>query len=220
MLKRILTSVLVIEFLSLTAVVWAQSDRPATAPKKAAVGNHDDKKPPRNPTISKEEEEKLLKLLKDKRPEQYKRLMQLKKTDERRYRWAIRSLANWYRMLEDMPEEVRNAEVARYDTRLKIWQLVKQIRKTDDAGKKAELTDELRKATATMFDAEQVIHEYQVKMLEQRVNELRAELKSHKEQRDEIIDQRVNDYLKGRVGAPKDHPGGPGEEPQEQTGRF
>lgn len=213
MLNRILISVLAVEILSVTAVVWAENDRPTSAPKKQVRKDGGHKKGPMDWGISKEEEQKLLKLLKDKRPAQYERLTKLKKTDERRYRWAIRSLAHWHRRLAEMPEKVRNAEITRHDTRLKIWKLAREIRKTSDADRKASLTGELRKATETMFNADQVIHEYHLKQLEQRVKELRAELKAHSEQRNEIIDQRVKDYLKGRVRKSQRHPPRPGERP-------
>ncbi len=215
MLKRILISVLAVGILSAAAVVLAQQTRPTTSPGKPAAGSAGDRRNPPAPAVSKEDEEKLLATLKEKRPEQYERLMQLKKTDERRYRWAIRSLSRWYRALDDMPEEVRNAEIARYDTRLKIWKLSRQIRETTDAEDKAKLTGEMREAAASLFDAEQVVREYHLQQLEQRVKELKAELTSRKEQRDDIIDQWVKHFVEGpgRRMPHGDHQPGPEDEP-------
>jgi len=164
--------------------------------------------------LTKKQEDEILRLLKDKRPRYYERLVRIRTESPERYRVALRAMYGFLRRWRGLPEDVRNLAMEEKDARIRIVQLIRRIRAGDDAEEQAELKRQLREAVAEHLDAEQKLRERRLAHLEQEIKRLREELSRNRQRREELIAERVQRWLRRpmRPGGPprRGHPEGPG----------
>jgi len=151
---------------------------------------------PRRSRITPEQEQELLASIKDTRPELYEQAVELKKADPEKYRRMLYMLQWSQRRLRALPEDVRRRVQAEMDARLKVSRLLRDIRATEDEPKRKPLIKKLQQAVAVHFDAEQKGREGRLTMLEEQIKRLRAEMQQRAKDRDQIIKDRVEHYLK------------------------
>jgi len=159
-------------------------------------------RPPRGgwrggPRLTEEQEEELLAAIKKWMPERHARLAALKESNPGRYAAYLAGVWRWYQGFKQMPEDVQKATIARQNAQVRIGVLLERARETESEGERDRLRQQIAKQVAVMFDAEQVEREYRLSRLEQRIQDLRKELKHRSEQREKIIAQRVQQLLSG-----------------------
>ena len=144
--------------------------------------------------LTKEQEAELLKHLEKHQPEISKRLAELRKKDERRYRPMLSRLWVSYQRLKDLPEDLRTRIYAKEAARRNIYRLLTAIRKASPEDKE-RLTSELRQAVTVQFESEQAEREYRLTQLAKEIERVRAELKARLAQREKIIAERIERLL-------------------------
>jgi len=164
-------------------------------------------------SLTEKQEAEILRLLKDKRPGYYERLVRMRAESPERYRMALRAMYGFLRRWRGLPEDFRNLAMEEKDARIRIVQLIRRIHASDDADEQDKLKQDLREAVAQHFEAEQKLRERRLAHLEQEIKRLRDELAQDRRRREELIDQRVQRWLRrptGRHGPPRrGHPARP-----------
>jgi len=146
--------------------------------------------------LSKAQEQELLGVLKEKRPEHHKRLMQLRESNRRRYRWMLQMMWRWYQRWKHLPEEIQAATITEIDSKIQVWRLTRELREADSKDDREELLVKLREAVARQFDAEQKIRTHRLAQLEKQLQRARLELRERSEKRSQIIDDLVKRLLR------------------------
>jgi Spy/CpxP family protein refolding chaperone len=149
----------------------------------------------RRQALTEQQEQELLRALKDKKPSAYERLMRLKDRDPRGYRRLLSGSWFWYQRWKGLPKEVQEAHVSLHGIRVRIWRTVRAFRETDDEKERARLRRQLRGLVSQRFDSEQVIRAHDIKSLEQRIERLKEALKGRLERREEVIEEEVSRLL-------------------------
>jgi hypothetical protein len=162
------------------------TSRPATRPGPRRGG----------PALSEDQERELLSVLKDKQPGHYQRLVELRDSHPRRYRWALLSAWRWYRRWRAMPEDIREAANAAQNAKIMIYRTLQELREADDDYARFRLRRELRHAVRQEFEAELVVREYRLAQLEAELERLRAELEQREQNADALIAERVEHHLR------------------------
>jgi len=182
----------------------------------------------RGKPLTKEQEAELLKHFKKNQPEMHKRLVDLSQRDASGYRRMLSWLWGPYQELIILPAPVRAAAIEKDTARHEAYHLLKAIRDTQNAKKKAELTEKLREAMARQFKAEQIVRTYRLTKLAKEIQRTLDEIKARTaKETQEIIDSRVESMLKssGRPpsyrerGAGGGPGGGPGSGPKPPAGK-
>ncbi len=169
----------------------ATSDaRQADAGAKAPAGEDETK-----PSLQGELARQFLEHLAEKEPEEYARLMELRKRRPGMYRLEL--LAAWVRRqrMEHVPKEVREAKETIETGRRVILRLVMQYRRETDSGKREAVRGKIVQAVGELFDADITLREHQVKELEERLAAVRQEIKDRRANRDEVVEDRVQRVL-------------------------
>ena len=197
------TLILAAAVITAGALVLSASDAPNdTRPARVRPGRRG--AGPKGPhRLTEQQEQKLLKVLADKRPEYHKRLLELRESNPRRYRLAMAGMWRWYQRLQRMPREEREAYLKMQEARIKALRLARAIRGEKDDQKIAKLKEQLREAAAEQFQAEQVRFEARLVRLEEHVKRLRADLKDRKQRRDQIIAERIERLLRDKPSPPE-----------------
>lgn len=163
--------------------------------------------------LTEQQETELLAVLKDNLPEDYERLMKLKESNPRAYRWALAAAWRRYLSVKSYPPEIQQAIRTQQTARLKSWKLSRRYRDAKDESDKQALRSELLKVMGQEFDAEQKVREYRLAQLAERIKQLRADLKERSERRDEVIGENLKRLLEREDFAPLRRPrrmrGGP-----------
>lgn len=154
----------------------------------------------RGARLTEKQEKEVLDAVKERKPEFYKQLIDLRESSPGRYRRALAGLWRLHQRLRYMPKEEREAVLAEQDARRKVYRLARAARQEKDAAKAARLKQELREAVAAQFQAEQTRFEVRLVQLAKRIKRHEAELKDRKARRDEIIAERFARALEGRRG--------------------
>ena len=154
---------------------------------------------PANGALSGSQENELLEALKKRSPERHAALMRLKEQNLRAYRHALRLYWRMYERLKGAPKEVQDAWVNLTETRTEIARTLQEFNKAGQAEKPA-LKDKLRALLARQLEAEHVVHRHRLAMLEKEIEELRAQLKRQAENREQIINQRLEHLLEAPTG--------------------
>jgi len=145
--------------------------------------------------LSAEQQAQALEYLKEKEPAQYKQVLELRKSNPRQYAARLRSTWWWMRRIKDMPPEVQQAYTVRRDAFVTIWRLTKQMRESDSADEKRQLSKQLLELVRKNFDAGQIVSEYQLEKLAQRIKKMREDLRKRAEDRDRLIMEEYHRYL-------------------------
>ncbi|MDP7637974.1 MAG: hypothetical protein QF577_10560 [Phycisphaerae bacterium] len=146
--------------------------------------------------LTKEQEAELLKVLKEKRPNRYKRVMALRDRDERRYhRTMFYMWWRWYVRWRDKPPAVQKAMITHEKERLRQYKLRRNIQRADTPQGKKRLTGQLRQAIRKAFEARQVIKEHRLTELEKDIQRIRAELKDRAGRKEQLVSERLEKLL-------------------------
>lgn len=209
MSKGMILIVATIALVSITAAIVAEGteDTAVSRPSGRRPENVTTMRPPRLRSLSPEQEAELLEMLKAKVPQRYERLVELRESKPQSYRWALRHTWRWYQHLKDLPSDVQDATITEQAQRVNISKLIRELRGTNDRVAKADLENQLREAIRKSFDAEQTLREHKLGELEERIKRLRAELKARLQQRSELIQERVEHWLRAAARPP--HQAGP-----------
>jgi hypothetical protein len=186
-------------------VVWnpAGAEPPASAESKGPPRVR-----PRAAPLTEEQEAELLAALKEKLPYKYERLVKLREERPRAYRWALRGAWRSYQRWKDLPPEVQEAAITEQAERITSMRILHAIRDEEDPEKKARYKEQLKESVQRQFDAEETRQKHQLQVLKERILRLEEELKRRTEDRDKIIDEQVERYLKGPPpGRIRAHPG-------------
>jgi ribosomal protein S15P/S13E len=155
--------------------------------------------PRRRQRITEEQEQAVLDFLKQHRPGEYEWAIKLPDDDPRRRR-VIRTW--WYDVIQKvqhMPPKLRDATIRERDAQVRIVKRIREIRRTNDPAEKEKLKQQLRKDVADHFEAEQELREQRLALLIEQIDRIRSELKERREQRDKIVKERVEEWLKRPV---------------------
>jgi len=161
--------------------------QPATKPASDRIGR-------KNPAV--EQESIVMAWLKTERPRYYKLMRDLKETDPRRYNDRLPVLAKIMRRQRLMSPEMRQATNDERDKQVMVAQIAGRMRRTSEDSARAELEKQLVQAISIHFDAEQARRETQLNELEAQIRELRAELGRMRKDRQKIIAERLQRWLK------------------------
>jgi len=167
--------------------------------------------------LTKEQETELLNALKEKLPGRYEDLMKLREEKPKAYRWALRGTWRWYQRWKNLPEEVQKAAITEQTERMRIVRILHAIGKAKDPAEKARLRKDLTDSAARLFDAEQERHRHRLQELKDQIRRLEEELRQRTEDRDKMIEQRVERYL--TKGLPGRFHRGPATRPAQKTGK-
>ncbi len=146
------------------------------------------------PALTEEQSEELLAFLKRHYKQRYDWLTKLKSSDPAGYDRSLRWSWRLYQQFQGLPPEVQQASIRLVDSRVRIGKLVQKLREAKPEGTPA-LVEELRAAVGEQLDDEHVFNRYRLSMLEKRIADLRAELRRQVEQRDQVIDERLEHLL-------------------------
>jgi hypothetical protein len=164
--------------------------------------------------LTEQQETELMAALKDKDPENYKKLAELRESIPTRYRWALRGLWQWYQRYKGAPADLQKAMMDEQETRMATWRISRALGQAADPAEKTKLAAELRDALDKQFNAEQTLRECRLADLEQQIKHLREELDQRHQQREQILKDRMDDMIRSSTQpAPPREPGhepGPG----------
>jgi len=157
--------------------------------------------------LSPEQEAEMMAFTKKYMPELHKQFEQLAKQDPRKAA-RVRQQMYWlWRRVQRYPAgTVREAAVARQRINVDVYKVVRTYRQTADAGEKTKLRKELTSLLGRRFDYDQVVKEYDVKLLEKQLAELKAEVVRRRNSRREVITDAVTRLL---TPPGTSHPTGP-----------
>jgi len=165
--------------------------------------------------LTEEQEAELLKALKEKLPGRYEALMKLREEKNKGYRWALRGTWRWYERWKNLPEEVQKAAIVEQTERMQIVRILHVVGEAKGPAEKTRLKKDLAQSVARLFDAEQERHRHHLQELKDQIRRLEDELRQRTEDRDKLIEQRVERYLaEGPPGLPGH---GPGTRPAQKT---
>jgi len=154
--------------------------------------------------MSLEETQKLLDFAKQYMPEVAKRLEELLNTNPRRAVPMLWHVQRFQRHVSQYPEDVREAAIKSYRIRLALVKLSVEHTRAKDAHKPA-LVAKMRELLDEQFDYELTVRAYDVKRVAKHIEDIRAEIKSRKNNRTNLIATKLKKMLE--TPAPK--PAGP-----------
>lgn len=163
--------------------------------------------------LTKEQEAELLKHIEKHQPHILKYLADLRKKDERGYRYYLSWAWGAYQRLQGLPEELREKMIAKEAARRAIYRLLKAMSQAETDAEKKRLADELRAPVTVQFDVERAEREHRLTQLAKEIERVRAELKARLARRDEIITEQVEMLLKSSPHAGRHGGGPPGDRP-------
>jgi len=147
--------------------------------------------------LTEEQEKEVLDYLKGKRPDYYKRVLEYRQSDTRRYHRAIGSMWQFISWTKRMPKKLREAYETLQKTDIDMWRLAREIQGTKDATAKQNLQRRLRKLGTQRFDARHTILEYRLKHMEDQIEQLKGELKDRLTRRKALIEESIERFLEG-----------------------
>ena len=120
----------------------------------------------RGQKLTQQQEDELLAFVAKHRPRRHQRLVGLRQSDPRAYRWAMGRMWGWYQRWKTLSEGERKAALKQEQAGLRIWPLVRAYHRTDAAADEQRLTTEIRQAVTQRFEAEQTFQEQRLAQLE------------------------------------------------------
>jgi hypothetical protein len=222
-MKRILlTTIVLLGLLATAPAVWAQApddnDREIDRPRRPmldrwreAGGRDGWRHMSPAKTLSDEEIQALLPIVREAMPELGARLEKMGKEHPERLRAFLSRVAprlqEMQRLKKDDPQEYQR-RVAEAHGRLKVARALKSYHEAVHEGDTAAAEKrkaELRQMLSESFTARQQRMEEELKRMEQRLAKLRVEMRQRFADRDKLIDQRLQELLDGRIGHGERH---------------
>ncbi len=153
----------------------------------------------RPPSLSDTQEKAALEFIKQQRPDSYPDLLKLKQDNPRRYRSNV---AKWHGVMTQMnalPKARAEAAAKEKELQVDIAKFVQAIRTAGDKAERNKLQPALRAKIEEHFQAEQRKNELYLEHLEMRLENVRREIRLRQRQREQIIDDRVDLWMRATV---------------------
>jgi len=159
--------------------------------------------------VTDEQIESILAFMKEHMPWRLESLQKMQESDPERFRQFCRGLrfeiAQLLQLKERDEASFRKALEER-QLKMRAMTLAHQVRQTKDARQKEGLTAQLREVLNRTFDLELATHEAHIRGLDERIEQLRRELKERAEHRSEIVEKRLKEALEGKLETPSRGP--------------
>jgi hypothetical protein len=219
-LIAILPAILVVAIWS--AMASAQATTPTTAPAEPALqpaqepsthpgehrqfegrmepGRRHGPMRPGRQEVSEEQEKQIMEFLSKHMKEHYDRLEKMREENPHAYRRSLAFLWPRVQQLLAMPEEARQAHVKEANLRVEIFRTARAYQEAGDAQEKENKKAELQNLLAEKFDAEQQVREYRLKKIQEQIDRLKNELQERLKDRDKVIQEQLEWWLKQRPG--------------------
>lgn len=187
----------------------SRGPRPARPPdgERPRFGEHSPfgRGPPIFRDVTDEQIETILAFMKEHMPWRLESLQKMRESDSGRFRQFCRGLRfEIAQLLQLKKRDEASFRKALEERQLKMraMTLAHQIRQTEDAQQKEELTAQLRQVLNRTFDLELATHEAHIRGLDERIEQLRRELKERAEHRSEIVEKRLKEAMEGKRETP------------------
>lgn len=141
--------------------------------------------------LTTEQEAATLAFLRAEHPALPERLAEQKVSDPPGYDQVMVKIHRFMVQRQDKPQDIREAMDREKRTQLAVARLFSGLRQNDDPSNASALSEKLRQAVATHFDAEQRLRAARLAQLDSQIRQLRRELQNQQLKREQIIDQRV-----------------------------
>jgi len=182
------------------------SSRPSGGGRRGGPGYRRFSKP-----LTKEQEQEVLDFLKKERPDFYKKAIEEREKDPRRFQRTIRSMWHFMSRVMELPEELRTAYRRAQRSYVDMWRLAKEIRETSDTARKKTLETKIHSLAEEHFDASQIIREHRLTQLAEEIKRLKAELQQRVKDREALVQESVERMMTNAERFPGP---GPGPEPR------
>ena len=171
--------------------------------------------------VTDEQIEGILAFMKEHMPWRLELLQKMQQSDPDRFRQFCRRLRFEIAQLQQLKrrdEAAFRKAIEERQLKMQAMALAHKIRETKDPDEKEKLTGQLRQVLNRTFDLELATHEAHIRGLDERIEQLRRELKERADHRREIVEKRLNEALEGKLeppfrgtpkGTPKGTPNGP-----------
>jgi Spy/CpxP family protein refolding chaperone len=165
-------------------------------------GSHGDQDPGYN--LTDEQIEQILEVVEDYRPEMAEQISEMRERDPQRAEQLLRRAMMFVRPMVQMKQvDPEGYELHLRDAKLdrESRELARRVRAAD--GREADdLRAQLREVVAQHFDVRQRIRERKLAALEKQIDELRTQIETRAESRDQLVDQRYGE-LTGQSQRPE-----------------
>ena len=147
--------------------------------------------------LTPKQEEELIAAMKRSSPDHYYvHLMIAKKGDPKSYQRSLSWMWRKYLRWRDAPKEIQEQTLIEEKAIAAITKLVHSLAQTTDATTRKRLTTELMAAVTKKFDAESALRDYRMEQFKQRLERIRKELDKRKADREKIITDQYELWLK------------------------
>ena len=154
--------------------------------------------------LTQEQEEAVIQYLKEVRPEQSERLLQIRENRPAVYRTFLSRAYREMRYMDEMkktdPERYRIVEQEK-QLESRSQEIAVQYRESTDESEKDRLRAELSDVLDRLFDLRQLNREFEIERLERRLAEAKENNTKRLENKQAIIEQRLNELLKEKAMA-------------------
>ena len=155
--------------------------------------------------VTDEQIETILAFMKEHMPWRLESLQKMQESDPERFRQFCRRLRFEIAQLQQLKgrdEAAFRKAIEERQLKMQALALAHKIRETEGTGEKDKLTQQLREVLNRTFDLELATHEAHIRGLDERIEQLRRELKERAEHRSEIVEKRLNEALEGKRETP------------------
>ena len=177
--------------------------RPSSGGRRGGPGSRRFGKP-----LTKEQEQEVLDFLKKERPDFYKKAIEEREKDPKRYQRTIRSMWHFMSRVKNLPKDLRDAYHTSQRSFVEMWRLAKELKDTQDAARKKVLDEKLRSLAEEHFDASQIIREHRLTQLADEIKRLKADLQQRAKDRKAVVRETIERMMSSAERFPG--PGGPG----------
>jgi len=168
--------------------------------------------------VTDEQIETILAFMKEHMPWRLESLQKMRESDLERFRQFCRRLRFEIAQLQQLKgrdEAAFRKAIEERELKMQALALAHKIRETEDPGEKEKLTRQLREVLNRTFDLELATHEAHIRGLDERIEQLRRELKERAEHRSEVLEKRLKEALQGKRETPfRGPPKGPPRRPK------
>jgi len=154
----------------------------------------------RRAPLSPEQTEGALAFARQHLPELHRRLVRALEENPRRAQPLLRHLWHQYQRVRELPPDVAEAATVIYRTNIELFRTRRDILQAESPEEKERLVKRLRELVTRRFDSDLIVKDYRIRRLERELADLKAELQKRRQQREQIIEQRVKRWLTAGPG--------------------
>ena len=134
-----------------------------------------------------------LQKLRENNPEEFEKLMKLRRDDPRAFRQEVHKRFR-EEFKKEHPEAYKKVQEMAAN-RKKIYKLKKQYNKCESDEEKAAIKKKIRKLISKNFDINQELREKEIGALDKKTKELRKRLRQHAKNKKKFVDKKLNKML-------------------------